>query len=162
MSKPRNRPWSSFRDDDGSMQWGSVARHFKSRYHVAVMRLDNRWQDLRARLAGACNADLWTGQGLTGYAGGYSHWRCGRERGHQSPHRFHNYTWTGAPGDRPVYDPLPIRNEANTGWFDTRKVIPFMKLTGGRRAVDTRARSRRRAELQDAFMARRAAERTGS
>lgn len=131
---------------------------FKSRWHVLVMRIDNRWQDGRAVLAGACNASLWTGTPPNGYAGGYSHWRCGKRRGHlantfvtghedgsSGPHRFGNYTWTGAPHERPEYAPLPIRNEDNTGWFNTRTVTPFMKLAGGRRAVDRRGRSRLRA-----------------
>lgn len=153
--------WNSpgFRDDDGSLQWGSVARHFRSRWHVAIMRLDNRYQDARARLAGACNADLWTGVPPLGYAGGYSHWRCGKARGHADEHRFNNYTWSGLLGDRTVFDPLPIRNADNTAFFDARVVTPFMKLADGRRAVTTRRRSRLQARWAEEARVRRMAER---
>lgn len=146
--------WNSpgFRDDDGSIQWRDVARHFKSQWHIFVMRLDNRWQDARAVMAGACNASLWTGVPPNGYAGGYSHWRCGKAHGHTDMphrmnrvHRFGNYTWTGEPHDRPMYDPLPIRNKDNTGWFDVWTVLPFRTLSEGRRPVERRSRARLRA-----------------
>jgi len=107
-------------------------------WYVPIMRLDNRWQDLRAVLAGACNRSSWNGHG---YSGGYSHWRCGKARGHEDGHRFHNYVWDG-PGSPMRFSPLPIRNDENTGWFDARSVTPFMRLASGRRAVDRRSRSR--------------------
>jgi hypothetical protein len=119
-------------------RWGVLR---STLWHVPIMRLDNRWQDLRAALAGACNRSTWNGRG---YDGGYSHWRCGKARGHADGHRFNNYVWDG-PGSRMRFDPLPIRNADNTDWFDARTVTPFMRLAGGRRAVDRRSRSRIRA-----------------
>jgi hypothetical protein len=116
-------------------RWGVLR---STLWHVPIMRLDNRWQDLRAVLAGACNRSTWNG---CGYNGGYPHWRCGKARGHQGEHRFNNYVWDG-PGSRTRYDPIPIRNADNTDWFYARSVTPFMKLASGRRAVGRRSRSR--------------------
>jgi hypothetical protein len=110
-------------------------------WYVPIMRLDNRWQDARAVLAGACNVSTWDGRG---YSGGYSHWRCGKARRHTDGHRFNNYVWDG-PGSRPRYDPVPIRNADNTDWFDARTVTPFMRHASGRRAVGRRSRDRSQA-----------------
>jgi hypothetical protein len=153
-----------------------VKASLKSRLWVAWARMQNRYMDARARFAGACNADTWTGEGHTGYAGGYSHWRCGKKRGHfgngvmvyrdgdyvdggtYGPHRFNNYIWNG-PGSRVEYAPLPIRNESNTGWFDTWRVLPFRKLADGRRLVTSRRRGRLQARLHEAHREARRIER---
>lgn len=162
--------WRGYLDEeDGSVRWDDFRRYLKSRWHVLVMRLDNRWQDLRAVAAGACNATTWVEE-RGSYAGGYSHWRCAKKRGHLypkgyagrgtlEPHRFHNYTWTGEPGDRVVYDALPVRTADNSGWYNAKHDIPFAKLTGGRRAVDTRRRSRIRARLSEKALNERLARR---
>jgi hypothetical protein len=133
----------------------SVYSYLRSQYHIAVMRLDNRWQDFRAVLAGACNQSTWTGKGYTGYAGGYSHWRCGKKRGHAGPHRFNNYTWTGKLGDRADYNPIPSRTPENSSTYNATYGIPFMKLANGRRVVDRRSRSRQKARLVEAYHERR-------
>jgi hypothetical protein len=157
------RRYRGFLDDDGSLQWDSVRRHLRSQAFIAWARLQNRFMDARAVLAGSCNASTWTGKPPYGYAGGYSHWRCGKRRGHHlevprgvtletgdyGPHRFINYIWDGDPGSRAEYSPLPIRNEDNSGWFDTRTVIPFRRLADGRRAVERRSRSRLRARWSE-------------
>lgn len=168
----RAKPWwwpNRYRgyldEETGAVRWKDFRRHLKSRYHVAVMRLDNRWQDLRAVLAGACNRSTWVGVPSApdaieyGYAGGYSHWRCARERGHEGPHRFHNYVWGGEPGDRVLYDALPVRTPDNSGWYNTAHDIPFAKLTEKRHAVDTRRRSRIRARLSEKALNERLARR---
>jgi hypothetical protein len=63
------------------------------------------------------------------------------ETGDCGPHRFNNYIWEG-PGHRTEYAPLPIRNDTNTGWFDTRTVIPFRRVTSHRHPIESRRRSR--------------------
>jgi hypothetical protein len=162
--KPLRR-WDGFKDDDGRYQWKAIRRHLRSRFYVNNRRISNRWQDFKARLAGACNADTWTGEGFSGYAGGYSHWRCGKPRSHRrrikqvnplrnpidgatyGPHRFINYTWTGSPNDRVEYNPLPIFGE-DKQWFDTFSVVPFKLLADGRHAVLSRRRGRQRHALE--------------
>lgn len=149
--------YRGFLDDDGSIQWKSVRSHLRSRVAVARMRLDNRWMDARAVLAGACNASTWNEE-RGDYDGGYSHWRCGKRRGHadtaermDGAHRFHNYTWEG-PGHKVEYAPLPTRNEDNTDWYDTSAVLPFRKHSDGRRAVDSRRRSRIRYRASQKYL----------
>lgn len=152
--------WRAARGDaiGREFHWGIVWSMLRSKYHVAVMRIDNRIQDARARLAGACNASTWNEE-LNAYEGGYSHWRCGKARGHaDTAHRFINYVWEG-PGHRVEYAPLPIRNEDNTGWFDTLTVIPFRKLADGRRAVASRRRSRLQAQMYERVLAEHRASR---
>lgn len=137
MRRRRKTLWSVLRHTE---RWSDRVSTLRSvLWYVPIMRLDNRWQDLRAALAGACNRSTWDG---AGYAGGYSHWRCSKARGHRGEHRFHNYVW-GGPGAKMRYDPLPVRNADNTDWFDIRGVLPFMNLTRGRRAVEPRAHSRK-------------------
>jgi hypothetical protein len=126
-------------------------------------RLHNRLLDARAVALGACNASTWN-PAKGDYDGGYSHWRCNKRRGHQDPlrgmeqpHRFNNYIWEG-PGHRVEYAPLPIRNAANTGWFDSRTVIPFRKLADGRHPISSRRRSRILARRAEENLARYRAE----
>lgn len=133
---------------------------------TAWFRTCNRWSDMLARLSGACNRDTWTGEPPSFYAGGYSHWRCGKRRGHTepdpvrpgSPHRFINYVWDG-PGTRVEYAPLPTRNADNTGWYDLGAVLPFRRLTSRRRPVATRRRARLQAGWYEARRKRRTADR---
>lgn len=156
------RRYKSFRDDDGSIQWFSVRSHLRSRIAVARMRLNNRRQDLRAVLAGACNASTWD-PSIPGYHA-YSHWRCGKAKGHPETtdawggkaHRFNNYIWEG-PGSKVEYSPLPVRNAE--GWFDTSRIVPFRKLADGRHAVCPRRESRIMAEANRAWTENRSAQR---
>jgi hypothetical protein len=127
-------------------------------WYAPKYRLRNRLLDIRAVLAGACNASTWTGND---YAGGYSHWRCGKRRGHLARtlvrghedgssglHRFNNYTWTGNPADRTEYQPLPLD-------ADYDEVLPFHKQTKSRHPIDTRYRTRVRARRAEAALAAR-------
>jgi hypothetical protein len=132
-------------------RWGMVKSVF---WWCPVMRLDNRWRDLRARLAGACNASTWTGEPPIGYAGGYSHWRCGKRRGHRdtkermdSAHRFNNYVWDG--DGRVEFAPIDIGGLNDPVWDE---ILPFAKQTSRRRAIDTRRHSRLRAKWEEELM----------
>lgn len=42
--------------------------------------------------------------------GGYRHWRCGRRRGHDGPHRFVNYVWPSDGLGEVEYDPIDPRD----------------------------------------------------
>lgn len=121
-------------------------------YHIPLMRFKNRIYDGWAVLVGACNKSTWTGLPPTGYAGGYSHWRCGRARGHQGSHRFINYVWSGKPDQKVYFDPLPTRNPDGSR-YDTRTMAPFRKVTSKRHAVERRGRSKRLAELHYQLLA---------
>lgn len=121
-------------------------------YHIPLMRLKNRIYDGWAVLVGACNKSTWTGLPPTGYAGGYSHWRCGRARGHRGNHRFMNYVWSGSPNHKVHFMPLPTRNPDGSH-YDTRMVTPFRKVTSKRHAVERRGRSKRLAELHYQLLA---------
>lgn len=128
-----------------SDRWGILKSIW---WYAPKYRIGNRWMDLRARLAGACNASTWTGQPPTGYAGGYSHWRCSRERRHLGPHRFENYVFAGL---RVEYKPLP--------WDRLKDVCPFQKQARGRHPIDTRRHTRLRAEWEEQAMEARFAAR---
>lgn len=132
--------WSAFKATE---RWSDRRSMLKSvLWYQPVMRLDNRFQDARARLSGACNADTWTGIGTSGYAGGYSHWRCGKARGHKGFHRFESYIWSGKPGGLVAYDPI-------SPYTDRPRILPFAKQAKGRRSIVTRRRARRIALLRE-------------
>jgi len=66
--------------------------------------------DLRQRLSGRCNDCPWLPDArMNEYRGGYSHWRCGLPRGHETLHRFRNYTWGETASEQVTYDPVPGR-----------------------------------------------------
>jgi len=121
-------------------------------------RTQNRWWDLRARLAGACNADTW--DEARGRYIGYAHWRCGRARGHAVPHRFVNSTWMNGD-DRTRYDPIPVRGRAEHV-AAVYAAVPFRHLTGHRHLIAPLARQRRIDRDADAALARRLAERAAT
>jgi hypothetical protein len=118
-------------------------------YWRAVHRLQNRFMDIRAVLAGACNASTWDG---TTYRGGYSHWRCARDRGHTDPHRFNNMIWLDAgPVD---YSPIP------SGMVEYAEAMPLMtpkwRWARGRTPTDRRRRDRlKRAYYQREYLRQR-------
>lgn len=124
-------------------------------------RLANRVLDVRAVLAGACNASTWD-EDLGDYAGGYSHWRCGKRRGHSDAdermdgaHRFNNYVW-GGPGSKVEYAPIPVRG-LHEYTEDADQVAPFKKITGRRHPIDTLRRARvRQLRAEGALAAYRA------
>lgn len=66
-------------------------------------RAQNRYADARAILAGYCNHRPWSPR--PGEGGGYSHWRCALNRGHDGLHRARNYVWSD--DDRTDYLPIP-------------------------------------------------------
>jgi hypothetical protein len=72
---------------------------------IAIFRVDNRWKDLLAILAGYCNHCPWTADPAQG--GGYAFWRCALRRGHDGLHRARNYVWED--DGRPSYVPMPNR-----------------------------------------------------
>lgn len=120
-------------------------------------RLANLALDVRARLAGACNASTWD-ESKGDYAGGYSHWRCGKARGHEhpikgmgQPHRFNNYVW-GGPGTKVEYAPIPVRG-LNENALDWDLIIPFRKITDRRHPIDTLRRARIRERRMEQIMA---------
>jgi len=169
MRALRKTFWSTVLYQDRGYKLSTARSLLRSYCFVAWYRLQNRALDARAWALGACNASTWN-KAARGYDGGYSHWRCGKRRGHDpevkvfrdgdyvdgatyGPHRFNNYIWEG-PGSRVEYAPLPIHNEDNTDWFNARKVIPFMKVADGRRACDTRRRSRIRARVAEESLER--------
>lgn len=134
MSVSYKKPWLClYRTEDYRFTARSVWNGLRCQVYVNRHRVYNRFQDARARLAGACNADTWIGLPPNGYAGGYSHWRCGKPWGHPGRHRFNNYTWSGLPAARTEYNPLPIHQS-----------LPFAKLAGGRRCAEKRGRARKR------------------
>lgn len=152
--------------------WGA----WKSLGYRIAHRTSNRWMDLQARLAGACNASTWN-EAKGDYDGGYSHWRCGKPRGHDrqvkvfrdgdyvdgatyGPHRFNNYIWPG-PGTRVQYAPVPVRGLTEYGQ-DMDKLVPFRRQTNRRHGIDTLRRSRRRAERYEASAAAGRADRQGA
>jgi hypothetical protein len=105
--------------------------------------------DLRAVLAGACNARTWDPEAQS-YSGGYPHWRCGKRRGHADGtdaysagrrlHRFHNSVWEG-PGHQVEYAPIPVLGlEEHSRTMD--QILPFRKLTSYRHGIDTMRRAR--------------------
>ena len=125
-------------------------------------RLANRALDARARLAGACNASTWV-ESIGDYAGGYSHWRCGKRRGHlhpitgmDQPHRFNNYIWRS--GDKVEYAPIPVHGlDENVQDWD--QIIPFRKITDRRHPIETMRRVRVRARRMNQLLADRRTER---
>lgn len=121
-------------------------------YHIPLMRFKNRVYDGWAVLVGACNKSTWTGLPPAGYAGGYSHWRCGKARGHRGEHRFMNYIWWGGPEDKVMFRPMPLRNADGTR-FNILEEVPFRKVTSKRHAVERRGRSMRLAELHYRLLA---------
>jgi hypothetical protein len=154
------KPKRSFIEVFREANWHDRKNMLKGIWHRNEMRIHNRIRDAYAILRGACNSSTWDETTMS-YNGGYSHWRCGKRRGHadtverwDSVHRFHNYTWEG-PGYPVEYAPLPIRNEDNTGWFDARSVVPFMKITKNRHCIDTRRRNRLRARHDYQMMMQR-------
>jgi hypothetical protein len=161
MRRERKTVWGVLWNEEPDRRWALARSLARSHYYIALHRLENRYRDARAYLAGACNATTWD-PAKRDYQGGYSHWRCGKRRGHHlevprgvtletgdyGPHRFANYIWEG-PGHRVEYAPLPICNADNSGWFDSRTVIPFYKQAQNRRITDTRRRSRQRARAYE-------------
>jgi len=142
-------PLRGFRDDDGSLQWKAIRRHLKSVWYIQRWRVENRLLDVYAVLRGACNASTWDPE-RADYSGGYSHWRCGKRRGHATEHRFMNYVWDG-DGSPVRFDPLPLRVDGE--WFDWRTAQPFRKLVEKRHVVDSRRRGRIRARAAAIQMA---------
>lgn len=125
-------------------------------WYIPKYRLENRILDGWAVLMGACNRSTWTGVPPTGYAGGYSHWRCGKHRGHRGDHRYQNYTWSGELHERVKYHPLPVTNPDGT-FYDARAVIPFTTVTKRRRPIERRSRDRILWEMEQAAREARAA-----
>jgi hypothetical protein len=121
-------------------------------------RAHNRILDLRARLAGACNADTWD-EATSHYVGGYPHWRCGKRRGHPMPHRFVNTVWI--PGQRTRYEPLPVRGLAEHR-ADLDQEVPFNRLTTFRHNVMPLRRRRAYDRMVRDLTARRRAERSAA
>jgi hypothetical protein len=129
-------------------RWSDRRAMLKSRlWHCPKMRLENRLRDLWAVAQGACNRDTWDPETMS-YCGGYSHWRCGRERAHYGLHRFRNYTWAGQ-GSRVEYNPIPVRSLSGIG-IDMATAVPYNRLVRNRRAIDSRRRSRLRADHYEA------------
>lgn len=147
--KPERKPgfWRVVFTQERGYRWETFWSMTRGVWYRARYRVGNRLMDARALALGACNASTWD-TAIDEYGGGYNHWRCGKARGHMQvlddrvpAHRFNNYIWEG-PGSRVEYAPLPIRNEDNTGWFDSAAVIPFRKLADGRHPIDSCRRSR--------------------
>lgn len=128
-------------------------------------RTINRALDLRAVLAGACNATTWDPKRST-FRGGYSHWRCARRHGHYpvTPHRSNNYVW--ATGGRTEFDPISINSpeyasmSVRGAWMALRGVeTPFQRYAGGRRPIQRLSQERASERAAQAAMAARRAER---
>jgi hypothetical protein len=140
-------------------EWGA----WKSLGYRIWHRTHNRWLDLRANLAGACNDDGWI-EAEQDYAG-YSHWRCGKARGHtdgldaysggQRLHRHNNYVWED--GQTSKYVPIPVVSlDEHQRTMD--QILPFRRITTYRHGIDTLRRTRRRAAMYERkFQERRAA-----
>lgn len=99
-------------------------------------RLHNRILDARALALGACNADTWD-PATKSYSGGYSFWRCMRERGHTEygAHRFHNYIWWG-PGHRVEFKPIDGERA------ELMMPLRIRKVNRHRHTIDTMRRTR--------------------
>jgi hypothetical protein len=114
-------------------------------------RSHNRWMDFRARLAGACNDDGWSEE-RSDYAG-YSHWRCGKARGHSDSgsvldgsHRSNNYIWDD--GQTAEYAPIPVMGiHPHQRTMD--EILPFRRITNYRHGIDTLRRTRLRAAMYE-------------
>jgi hypothetical protein len=162
--------WRVIFTQERGYRWETFWSMTRGVWYRARYRVGNRLMDARAVALGACNASTWN-PAKGDYDGGYNHWRCNKRRGHHlevprgvtletgdyGPHRFNNYIWEG-PGHRTEYAPLPTRNAANTGWFDSSAVIPFQKVASKRHPIDSRRRSRILARKAEENLARYRAE----
>lgn len=83
-------------------------------------RLQNRWWDLRAVLAGYCN-DRPSKTNIPGQGGGWIHWRCALRRGHGDVHRSRNVVWDSE--GKPLH--LPVKNPPSQPWG--RHMVPTRK-----------------------------------
>jgi hypothetical protein len=165
--RPERKPgfWRVILTQDRGYRWETFWSMTRGVWYRARHRVGNRLMDARALALGACNVSTWD-TAMDEYGGGYNHWRCGKRRGHSDAeaelpggrwngaHRFNNYIWEG-PGHRVEYAPLPIRNDDNTDWFDSRTVIPFRKLADGRHPIESRRRSRLLARSRHPIESRR-------
>jgi hypothetical protein len=85
---------------------------------LAVRRIQNRWWDLRAILAGYCN-DRPDKSHIPGQGGGWLHWRCALpRRGHGDVHRSRNTVWDNE--GKPLH--LPVANPPAQPWV--RHMVP--------------------------------------
>lgn len=119
-------------DGYGRIKWALlILSRPKSLYYRIRNRTINRLLDIRAVLAGSCNATTWDPKRST-FRGGYPHWRCARRRGHYpvTPHRFNNYVWSVGGGTQ--YDPLPVAGIAAYKLLCTGE-IPFQRFANGRK-----------------------------
>lgn len=89
------------------------------RFYVLAHRLQNRWHDVRAILAGYCNDCPWRADPADG--GGYRNWRCALKRGHKGMHRSRNYVWDEAGRT----DYAPMRDFPQQPWG--RNMTPTMR-----------------------------------
>jgi hypothetical protein len=81
------------------------------RARCTKQRLQNRWWDLLAILAGYCN-DRPDKTGVPGEGGGWIHWRCALRRGHGDVHRSRNNVWDDQ--GKPLH--LPVRDHPAQPW----------------------------------------------
>ena len=88
-----------------------------SKARLIRQRLQNRWWDLRAVLAGYCN-DRPDKTSVPGQGGGWIHWRCALQRGHGDVHRFRNNEWDGE--GKPLH--LPVNDPPSQPW--KRHMVP--------------------------------------
>jgi hypothetical protein len=85
---------------------------------LARRRMENRWWDLRAVLAGYCN-DRPNKTHVPGQGGGWIHWRCALpRRGHGDLHRSLNIVWDSE--GKPLH--LPVSNPPSQPW--RRHMVP--------------------------------------
>lgn len=108
-------------------------------------RTANRLRDALAVCVGACNASTWSGEG---YVGGYAHWRCMRQRGHQGLHRFNNYVWGGLT-EQVMHAPLEVMGLHRQAELHA-EFLPFARWTGSRFGIERRGRQRIRQRVAEA------------
>ena len=112
---------------------------------IAIHRIQNRWHDARAVLAGYCN-DRPQRTGVPGEGGGYRNWRCALKRRHDGMHRTGNYVWTG--DGTVTYLPAPHGSgkEAHQPW--QRSMTPTMRQARNWRRWDEQQSRARRERLR--------------
>lgn len=122
--------------------------HIPGRLYIWWHRAQNRWWDARAQVAGYCNHCPWSP--VPGEGGGYNHWRCALDQGHEGLHRARNYVWS--EDGRTDYVPVPIGQPMPDQPWE-RKMAP----TRRQQRVRDRWHGEQRAKTRAALAERRAA-----
>lgn len=84
--------------------------------------------------------------------GGYTHWRCGRPRGHEGAHRFGNYIWPSPFG--PQLRTIHIEDESLAAFRERLELTAVGLRYPDRDMTPNRAQRRARKRYTDAMVRR--------